>query len=306
MSLHTDYFTKHIAIVTDDPGWHGKRLCEALEQHNYGYHYVSLTACSMLVQHGGQPIYMPGFENQLPDGVFVRGVPGGTLNQVVFWLDVLHALKYMNICVYNDARAIERTVDKAMTSFLLQQSAIPTPPTWIVSDSEAARDIISHQLRTGQSVVSKPLFGSQGTGLRKYSTLEELDTLASDQGIFYLQQFVQCAESSHDFRVFVIRNKAVAAMRRSGTTWLNNVHQGARCDPISLDNRLLCGLAEEAVKTLQMDYAGVDIIQDERGHYSVLEVNSIPAWKGLQNVTSVSIANLLVEDFLSQCDHYTQ
>ena len=72
-------------------------------------------------------------------------------------------------------------------------------------------------------------------------------------------------------------------------------------EPVRLDDRLLCRLAEDAVKVLDMAYAGVDVIRDEHGRYSVLEVNSIPAWKGLQSVADVSIAELLVDDFLSRC-----
>ena len=47
-----------------------------------------------------------------------------------------------------------------------------------------------------------------------------------------------------------------------------------------------------------MDYAGVDIIQDVHDQYWVVEVNSIPAWKGLQSVCSVNIAQLLVDDLI--------
>ena len=89
-------------------------------------------------------------------------------------------------------------------------------------------------------------------------------------------------------------------MKRCGSTWLNNVHQGALCEPVRLDDLRLSRLAEEAVRVLDMNYAGVDIIRDEHGRYSVLEVNSIPAWKGLQGVTDVSIADLLVDDFLAR------
>jgi glutathione synthase/RimK-type ligase-like ATP-grasp enzyme len=32
----------------------------------------------------------------------------------------------------------------------------------------------------------------------------------------------------------------------------------------------------------------------------VLEVNSIPAWKGLQSVTELDMAQLLVDDFLTK------
>jgi tetrahydromethanopterin:alpha-L-glutamate ligase len=290
-----------IAIITDDPGWHGRRLREALAARGYDYRYVSLTACRINVEPDGLPVILPGFEDRLPDGVFVRGVPGGTLDQVVFWLDILHALKLLGVPVYNDGRAVERTVDKAMTSFLLRRAGIPTPPTWVLSDPEEAWAIAERELRAGHHLVSKPLFGSQGTGLRRYESPDDLAGFSPDNGIFYLQRFVHCGEQPHDFRVFVIQGKAVAAMRRSGVTWLNNVHQGARCEPVRLDDLLLCRLAEDAVKVLDMGYAGVDVIRDEHGRYSVLEVNSIPAWKGLQSVTEASIAELLVEDFLSLC-----
>ncbi|CAL1238986.1 ATP-grasp domain-containing protein [Candidatus Methylocalor cossyra] len=291
----------HIAIITDDPGWHGRRLREALAARGYQHRYVSLTACRLDLDGNPIAVRLPGFEDRLPDGVFVRGVPGGTLDQVVFYLDVLHALQELGVPVYNDGRAVERTVDKAMTSFLLHRAGIPTPPTWVARDPAAARAIAERELQAGHQVVSKPLFGSQGTGLKRFARMDDLADLEGDNGIFYLQRFVHCGSQSHDFRVFVIRGRAVAAMRRCGVTWLNNVHQGARCEPVRLDDRLLCRLAEDAVKVLKMGYAGVDLIRDEHGRYSVLEVNSIPAWKGLQQVTAVSIAELLVEDFLSLC-----
>jgi glutathione synthase/RimK-type ligase-like ATP-grasp enzyme len=126
--------------------------------------------------------------------------------------------------------------------------------------------------------------------------------LSPDQGLFYLQRYVDSGDDSHDFRVFVIAGKAVAAMRRSGITWLNNVHQGARCEPVLLDEILLVRLAEDAVKALDMNYAGVDIIRDRNGRATVLEVNSIPAWKGLQSVTQTPIATRLVDDFLGQAE----
>jgi glutathione synthase/RimK-type ligase-like ATP-grasp enzyme len=88
-------------------------------------------------------------------------------------------------------------------------------------------------------------------------------------------------------------------MKRCGVTWLNNVHQGAHCEAVQLEDLRLCRLAEDAVRALNMNYAGVDIIRDEHGRYSVLEINSIPAWKGLQGVTELDIADRLVEDFLS-------
>lgn len=288
-----------IAIVTDDPGWHGARLKKALGRRGCEGAYVSLTECRLDLAGNRNPVVLPGFEEMLPDGVMVRGVPGGSLEEVIFYLDILHALKALDVPVYNDGRAIERTVDKAMTSFLLHQAGIPTPATWVVRSREQALSLAVAELQMGHQIVSKPLFGSQGEGLRRYARADELEHLGDASGVFYLQRFIGCNDQApHDWRVFVIGNKAVAAMRRCGVTWLNNVAQGARCEPARLDDLLLCRLAEDAVKRVDMSYAGVDIIRDAHGRYTVLEVNSIPAWKGLQSVTEVEIADLLVDHFL--------
>jgi glutathione synthase/RimK-type ligase-like ATP-grasp enzyme len=124
---------RRIAIFTDDPGWHGARLCESFAEHGCSSEFVSLQNCGFHIEDGQQALRIPGFES-LPDGVFVRGVPGGSLEQVVLYLDILHALNHLGVCVYNDGRAIERSVDKGMTSFLLHNAGIPTPPTWVLGE----------------------------------------------------------------------------------------------------------------------------------------------------------------------------
>jgi len=48
------------------------------------------------------------------------------------------------------------------------------------------------------------------------------------------------------------------------------------------------------------DYGGVDLVRDRDGRAHVLEVNGVPAWRGLQSVTRVDIAERLVDDFLSR------
>ncbi len=289
-----------IAIFTDDPGWHGRQLCLAFASHGYACDYVSLTECRFAIETARQSIVIPGFEHGLPDAVFVRGVPGGSLEEVVLYLDILHALKIMNIPVYNDGHAIERSVDKAMTSFLLQHAGLPTPLTWVLRDREQALSIAESELKKGHLLISKPLFGSQGEGIRRLEKMTDLFWLTSSQGVYYLQRFVHCdGEGFSDHRVFVINGKAVAVMRRRGKYWLNNVAQGAQCELIDLDPQM-AELAVKAAATLVMDYAGVDIIRDKTGHYSIIEVNSIPAWKGLESVCDVNIAQLLADDLISR------
>lgn len=49
-----------------------------------------------------------------------------------------------------------------------------------------------------------------------------------------------------------------------------------------------------------MDYAGVNIIRDDANRLQVIEVNSIPAWKGLQAVSTTDIAQAMVDDLLDR------
>jgi RimK family alpha-L-glutamate ligase len=292
--------SRRIAIFTDDPGWHGARLREAFDQYGYGCEFVSLQQCGFDIGSEGHGLLIPGFET-LPDGVFVRGVPGGSLEQVVLYLDILHALKHLGVCVYNDGRAIERSVDKGMTSFLLHTAGIPTPPTWVMEEGHDLVKILMREQQAGHELVIKPLFGSQGNGLVRISDSEQLPDSVFFNEVYYLQRYISDGrEDAHDWRVFVINGRAVAAMLRRGKGWISNVAQGARCHAAVLDQELK-ELAEAAAGALGMSYAGVDILRDGKDKPYVLEVNSIPAWKGLQQVCTVDITKLLVEDFLSCC-----
>ena len=89
-------------------------------------------------------------------------------------------------------------------------------------------------------------------------------------------------------------------MKRFGKTWVNNVANGGRCEAITPTGEV-AELAIQAAKILDMDCCGVDIITDAQGLHYVLEVNSIPAWQGLQSVVELDIAQAMVDDLLEKC-----
>ncbi|MGH1537222.1 MAG: ATP-grasp domain-containing protein [Gammaproteobacteria bacterium] len=294
--------SKHIAIITDDPGWHGKELHEAFARKGYRCTNASLTDCYIDISDrakNNSSLFIPGFENTLPDGVFVRGVQGGTLEEVVFYLDVLHALNELNILVYNSVRAIERSVDKGMTSFLLDNAGIQTPPTWVGNDVHQAYSFVRRELALGHKVVAKPLFGSQGKDLQLINTLEDITNFKVYNKIYYLQRFIKTGlDNAYDWRVFVIGDQVIASMRREGMDWISNVANGGKCYSAVINDQF-ADIAKAAVTAVDMHYAGVDIMQDLDGKLWVTEVNSIPAWKGLQSVNNLVVADNLVENFIA-------
>lgn len=290
---------RRVPVFTDDPGWHGKRLSEAFAMRGLEAVFVSLKDCVLNFLPGKPAVVIPGFEEALPAGVFVRGVPGGTLQQVIARLDILHALKMLGVLVYNNGRAIERTVDKAMTSFLLHHNGVPTPPTWVCESRLHAQSIIRRETMAGRALVIKPLFGSQGMGVRRldHNSTFPVPMEQHVDGLYYLQSYIDSGEGAwHDYRVFVIQGRAVAAMARHGSTWVNNVAMGARCEPVAVSGAV-AELALAAARAVGIDYCGVDVIANAAGELYVLEVNSIPAWKGLQAVSEQNIAQMLVDDF---------
>ena len=288
-----------IAIFTDAPSWHGREFKRAAKARGAHAQYVSLAACYFdLEQRDG--IIIPGFENQLPDAAFVRAIPTGTFEQITLRLSLLHGLRELGVAIYNDARAIEKSVDKAMTSFLLHRANIATPATWVTEDGKVAADRLAKETAAANELVMKPLFGAQGDGLQRLTRGMALPDIASYQGVAYLQRLIDARETGwHDWRVFVIGGRAVAIMQRHGKSWINNVAQGARCEASELDGEL-AALAERATAALGLDYSGVDLMRDHEGRAFVIEVNGIPAWKGLQSVTSQNIGQLLIDDLLDR------
>ena len=90
-------------------------------------------------------------------------------------------------------------------------------------------------------------------------------------------------------------------MQRHGKSWITNVSQGGTCAAVDLSQyEDVAALAKKACRALQMDYAGVDLIRDRDGVLQVIEINGIPAWKGLQSVTRENIAHRLVSDFVDR------
>jgi tetrahydromethanopterin:alpha-L-glutamate ligase len=286
-----------IVMFGDGRDWHGKSLSRAFRRHGITPLLAPLDQCGFSTGTASG-LFIPGLGDRLPNGAFVRFVPGGTFEEVTLYLGVLHALRELGVVVWNDARAIERCVDKSTTTFFLQKSGLPTPRTFARVNRTEAEAITTTLLAEGRKLVQKPLFGAQGKGLRLVSGLADLASPEEVNGVYYLQEFVPPAQAHHqDWRIFVCAGRVVAAMIRHGASWITNIKQGARAKA-AIASQELADLALRAVSCVGADYAGVDIIQAPDGRFYVLEVNSMPAWNGLQRVSRTRISDQLVDAFL--------
>jgi len=289
-----------IALFVEEAGgdWHARQLRTAMEARGVEVVTTTLKACAFDTRCPSG-LDIPGFDGAVPDGAFVRSVSTGTLEQITKRLGILHALRESGVRVWNDARAIERCVDKSTATFLFQRAGLPVPITRV---SERRDDAFRFLDQRGGRMVMKPLFGSQGNGVTRVDDSSAIPAAETLGNVYYTQAYLRSVDEQRfsDWRVFVSRGRVLAAMVRSGSSWVTNIHQGAAAEAVTEELRFeLDGLALAAAEAVGADYAGVDLIRDSGGALMVLEINSNPAWKGLQSVTDVNIAWTLAEDFLA-------
>jgi RimK family alpha-L-glutamate ligase len=226
------------------------------------------------------------------DAVIVRGIPRGSLEQVIFRVDALHALVERGVTCVNGPRAIERTVDKFLASALLARAGVPTPRTIACERMEDALDAFEE---LGGDVIVKPLFGSMGVGMTRVDDADVayrvFHALALERAVYYLQEALP--HDARDMRAFVVGGRVLAAIERVGSGWRANLARGARAvaAELSAEQERLC---LEATEALGVDYAGIDLVRAVDGREYVLELNGIPGWRGLQEATGADVAAALV------------
>jgi RimK family alpha-L-glutamate ligase len=282
-----------IGILSSQRGYHVKSLEEAIRRR--GCEAVFFAIGRMAGWIGGRPALQVRGECMEECAILlVRTIPAGSLEQIIFRMDALHRLEAIGVRVVNSPSSIERTVDKYYTSFLLSDAGIPTPRTLVTEDFDAAMEACREM---GDAII-KPLFGSEGKGMVRVSDQETayrvLRAWELNRCIYYIQEFLP--HFQEDIRAFVVGESVVASIRRRGKGWKTNCSQGAEAEAVELSDELKA-LALRSARLLQLDYAGVDILPAEDGRNYIVEINSIPGWRGLQKTTDRKIANSIV-DFL--------
>jgi RimK family alpha-L-glutamate ligase len=281
-----------VAILGSTGGWHAERLERALTARGHECGFAPVTRMVGRIDGG---IAVRGGELALDacDVVLVRGIPRGSLEQVVFRVDALHALAAVGVRAVNSAPAIERTVDKFLASSLLAAAGVPTPRTVAC---ERADDALEAFAELGSDVIVKPLFGSMGLGMARVQDPDIAErvfrALELERAVYYLQEALPHA--GVDLRALVVGERVVAAIERVATGWRANLARGARARSIELDERR-ARLCVRAAAALGADYAGVDVLGAADGRDYVLEVNGIPGWRGVEEATGVDVAAALVE-----------
>ena len=284
-----------VGVLGATGSWHTRRLLAVLDARGHETLAIPATRLQSEVDEHGD-VHVLGPEGAVLDELdllLIRGLPRGSLEQVIFRVDALHVLAAQGVRCVNGSRAIERTVDKSWASAVLAGAGVPTPPTVVCERYDGAMQAFH---RLGGDVVVKPLFGAMGNGIVR---IEDRDlahqvfrALELGRTVYYVQRTFAPA-GRRDLRVLVVAGEIAGAMERVSDSWRANIARGARPRAVAL-TAAERGLALAAAAALEADVAGVDLLVSPDGEIVVVEVNGIPGWQALQSICDEDITTRVV------------
>jgi RimK family alpha-L-glutamate ligase len=286
-----------VGVLGASGSWHSRRLLDVLAAR--GHETVAVPATrlkSEIDEHGVARVLGPdGVRLDTLDLLLVRGLPRGSLEQVIFRMDALHLLADQHgVRCVNGPGALERTIDKSWAGALLAAAGVPTPPTIVC---ERREDALRAFGTLGGDVIVKPLFGAMGNGIVRVCDRDVAHRLFAalelERAVYYLQRTVADA-GRRDLRVLVIAGEVAGAMERVSDSWRANVARGGRPRAITLTD-LERDTALAAAAAVGADIAGVDLLVGADGEAVVPEVNGIPGWQALQSVCEVDLTAVVLD-----------
>lgn len=197
---------------------------------------------------------------------------------------------------YMPLKASSYTVghDKILTHLKFQEHSVPQPTTYLAATAESGKKTLK---KIQFPVIMKVPAGTHGKGVMFADSQESaksiIDALALLKQPFLIQEFIET--DGKDFRVIVVGDKAVAAMRRvaaKGET-RSNIHAGGHGEKVTLDEKTkqVAVLAAQATKC---DICAVDILPSVKGPL-VIEVNLSPGLQGITKTTGINVAKQIAE-----------
>ncbi len=227
------------------------------------------------------------------DAVLVRTMPFGSLEQIIFRMNALHAAARQGTKIFNSPRCLEMAIDKWLTLDILQAAGLPVPRTICCQTRSDALEAFES---LGRDCVVKPIFGGEGRGImrvndpdmawRVFGSLEQLNS------VLYLQEFLP--HNGFDLRLLVIGDEIFSVRRYGNGDWRTNVSRGGHAEPVNPTPEQLA-MARQAADAIGGMMVGVDILPTTDGRDVLIEVNAVPGWRGTGAALGVDIARKVLD-----------
>jgi ribosomal protein S6--L-glutamate ligase len=222
-----------------------------------------------------------------------------------YGLAVLRQFEMMDVYPLNQSMAIGRSRDKLRSHQLLARAGLGLPVTGFAHSPDDIKSLI--KLVGGPPLIIKLLEGTQGKGVVLAETGQAaesvIDAFRKLDANLLVQEYVSEAGGS-DIRCLVVGGKVIAAMKRTAREgeFRSNLHRGGVGSTVELSPEEQ-ETAIQAAETVGLNVAGVDIVRSKRGPL-VLEVNSSPGLQGIETITGIDVAGLIIEFIEDNAKHH--
>ncbi|MEI8346583.1 MAG: hypothetical protein WCG27_03895 [Pseudomonadota bacterium] len=224
--------------------------------------------------------------------------------------DLLYSLeaKAQGWRVYNDPQSMIYLRSKDWQTHLWQKAQIPVVPSYTfrghptTKNLEQIGELFAAYLQPGQEqFILKANRGNQGLGISLIngwdSLLGLLETFwAIKDQKFMIQPFLR---TKSEYRFFLCREKIFSVLKRTPGT--NDFRANAQHGEAQIlnphDSPALCALALRALKTSGLFYGAVDILE-WKNKYFILELNPVPGFKQLEELSGQNVARHLLQEIL--------
>lgn len=284
--------TIRIGVLASETSWHFQDLKRASNAFggNVQVRPVDFTTLESFVDQREEKFADRHGSIDGLDVLLVRTMPAGSLQQIVFRMDVLHRLAASGVRIVNSPRSVEIAIDKYLSLSLMANAGIGVPEFAVC---QSGRQGLAAFHKLGGDVVLKPIFGSMGKHIQRLqeaeTALDAMKTFVEKGEVVYLQKFVN--HGGRDIRILIIGDK-VFSMRRVNPNggWLTNISCGSVAERYTATAAEI-EVARMAARVNDCIIAGVDIVYDQDGGEPlVFEVNASPGWEAIQTVTNCDIA----------------
>ncbi|MGH1350427.1 MAG: 30S ribosomal protein S6--L-glutamate ligase, partial [Methyloligellaceae bacterium] len=253
-----------IAMLAQNPNLYShKRLVEAAEDRGHTLDIIKTLRVSINIA-SSRP-------SMLYDGRLLEGydavIPRIGASITFYGLAVLRQFEIMGVYPVNESVAIGRSRDKLRSMQLLARRGIGLPVTAFTHDPKKATEVI--EMAGGAPVVIKLLEGTQGIGVMlaetENSAKSVVEAFRGANINILVQEFIKEAGGT-DIRCFVIGDKVVAAMKRTGAAgdFRSNLHQGGSAQKIKITSQERAA-AVSAAKAMGLNVCGVDMLRSNHG-----------------------------------------
>jgi len=282
-----------LAILSRGPKLYSTlRLVEAAHVRGHDVRVINPLRCYMNISAHRPEIHYRGEKLTGFDAVIPR--IGASIT--FYGTAVLRQFEMMGVFPLNESVAITRSRDKLRSLQLLARRGIGLPITGFGHSPDDTADLI--QMVGGAPLVVKLLEGTQGIGVVLTETKKAAESvIQAFRGLeahFLVQEFIKESAGS-DLRCLVIGDKVVGVMKRQAAEgeFRSNLHRGgsAKIVRITPEER---STATRAARIMGLNMAGVDILRSNHGPV-VIEVNSSPGLRGIEESTNKDIAGMAIE-----------